>query len=48
MSRSERRKSMHNAKNFTPKKKSRMSSATVVILAAIVVVAWVAFVMARN
>ncbi len=48
MSRSERRKAMQNAKNFTPKKKSVMSSAGVIILAAIVVIAWVAFVMARN
>lgn len=48
MSRSERRKAMQNAKNFTPKKKGVMSSAGVIVLAAIVVIAWVAFVMARN
>ncbi|MCI5599981.1 MAG: hypothetical protein SOZ02_07225 [Hallerella porci] len=48
MSRKDRRKAMQDAKNFTPKKRSKMSTLGVSILAAIVVVAWIAFVMARN
>ncbi|MCR5029274.1 MAG: hypothetical protein K6A31_08475 [Fibrobacter sp.] len=48
MSRRDRRKAMQDAKNYTPKKKSKMSSVGVTILAVIAVVAWIAFVMARN
>lgn len=39
---------MQNAKNFTPKKKSKMSTVGVTILAAIAVIAWIAYVMVRN
>jgi len=48
MSRRDRRKAMQDAKNYTPKKKGKMSSVGVTILAVIAVVAWIAFVMARN
>lgn len=39
---------MQDAKNFVPKKTNKMSNIAVVVLAAIAVIAWVAFVMARN
>jgi hypothetical protein len=48
MSRRDRRKAMQDAKNYTPKKKSKMSSVGVTVFAVIAVVAWIAFVMARN
>lgn len=48
MSRRERRNARHNAKNFTPPKKRSLSSVAVIVLAALAVIAWVAFVMARN
>ncbi len=48
MSRSERRKSKQNAKNFVPPKKKNLNNIVVVVLAIIAVVAWIAYTMARN
>ncbi len=48
MSRRDRRKAEQAAKNFTPSKKKRMSTVSITILGLIVVIAWIAFVMARN
>ncbi len=48
MSRSERRKSKQNAKNFVPKKKKNLNNVAIIVLAVVAVVAWIAYIMARN